>query len=57
MWSSARMGWVDSWYGQVVVVRSWAFDEGSWRRSSRGNTMFEAGKLRSVGSLNVAGCP
>ena len=38
MWSSARMGHVDSWYGRVVVVRSWAFDEGSWRRSSRGDT-------------------
>ena len=34
MWSSARMGYVDSWYGRVVVVRSWAFDEGSWRRLS-----------------------
>ena len=38
MWSSARMGYVDSWYARVVVVRSWAFDEGSWRRSSRGDT-------------------
>ena len=38
MWSSARMGHVDSWYSRVVVVRSWAFDEGSWRRSSRGDT-------------------
>ena len=38
MWSSARMGYVDSWYGRVVVVRSWTFDEGSWRRSSRGDT-------------------
>ena len=38
MWSSARMGYVISWYGRVVVVRSWTFDEGSWRRSSRGDT-------------------
>ena len=38
MWPSARMGYVDSWYGQVVVVRSWTFDEGSWHRSSRGDT-------------------
>ena len=38
MWSSARMGYVDSWYGRVVVVRCWTFDEGSWRRSSRGDT-------------------
>ena len=40
MWSSARMGCVVSWYGRVVVVvvRSRTFDEGSWRRSSRGDT-------------------
>ena len=38
MWSSARMGYVDSWCGRVVVVRSWTFDESSWRRSSRGVT-------------------
>ena len=38
MWSSARMGYVDSWCGRVVVVRSWTFDESSWRRSSRGDT-------------------
>ena len=38
MWSSARMGYVDTWYGQVVDVRSWTFDEGSWRKSSRGDT-------------------
>ena len=38
MWSSARMGYVVSWYGRVVVVRSKTFDEGSWRRSSRGDT-------------------
>ena len=37
MWSSARIGYVDSWYSRVVVVRSWTFDEGSWRRSSRGD--------------------
>ena len=31
MWSSARMGYVVSWYGRVVVVvvRSRTFDEGS----------------------------
>ena len=40
MWSSARMGYVVSWYGRVVVVvlRSRTFDDGSWRRSSRGDT-------------------
>ena len=38
MWSSARMGYVVSWYGRVVVVRSRTFDKGSWRRSSRGDT-------------------
>ena len=38
MWYSARMGYIDSWYGRVVVVRSWTFNEGSWRRSSRGGT-------------------
>ena len=40
MWSSARMGYVVSWYGRVVVVdvRRRTFDEGSWRRSSRGDT-------------------
>ena len=32
------MGYVVSWYGRVVDVRSWTFDEGSWRRSSRGDT-------------------
>ena len=32
------MGDVDSWYGRVVDVRSWMFDEGSWRRSSRWDT-------------------
>ena len=32
------MGDVDSWYGRVVDVRSWMFDAGSWRRSSRGDT-------------------
>ena len=34
----SQMGDVDSWYGHVVDVHSWMFDEGSWRRSSRGNT-------------------
>ena len=38
MWSSTRMGYVVSWYGRVVDVCSWTFDEGSWRRSSRGDT-------------------
>ena len=38
MWSSARMGYVDSWYGRVIVVCSWTFDEGSLRRSSHGDT-------------------
>ena len=38
MWSSARMGYVDSWCRRVVVVRNWTFDEGRWRRSSRGDT-------------------
>ena len=37
MLSSARMGYVVSWYGRVVEVRSGTFDEGSWRRSSRGD--------------------
>ena len=32
------MGDVDSWHGRVVDVRSWMFDAGSWRRSSRGDT-------------------
>ena len=32
------MGDVDSWYGRVVDVRSWMFDAGNWRRSSRGDT-------------------
>ena len=32
------MGDVDSWYGRVVDVRSWIFDEGNLRRSSRGDT-------------------
>ena len=40
MWSSARMDYVVSWYGRivVVVVCSRTFDEGSWRGSSRGDT-------------------
>ena len=35
-----QLGWgyVDSWNGRVVVARNWTFDEGSWRRSSRGDT-------------------
>ena len=57
MWSSSRMGYFNSWYGRVVVVRSWTFDEGSWRRSSRGDTArcLMREKLRSVGSLDTAG--
>ena len=40
MWSSARMGYVVSWSGRVVVVavRSRTFDEGSWHMSSHGDT-------------------
>ena len=38
IWSSDRMGHVVSWYGRVVDVRSWTFDEGRWRKSSRGDT-------------------
>ena len=38
MWSLARMGYVVSWYGRVVDVRSWTFNKGSWRRSSSGDT-------------------
>ena len=38
MRSLARMGCVDSWYGRVVVVHSWAFDEGSWHRLSHRDT-------------------
>ena len=33
---SLQLGWVTSL--AVVDVRSWTFDEGSWRRSSRGDT-------------------
>ena len=33
------MGDVDSRYGRVVDVRSWIFDEGSWRGSSCGDTV------------------
>ena len=32
------MGDVDSSYSRVIDVRSWIFDAGSWRRSSRGDT-------------------
>ena len=39
MWSSARMGYVVNWYGRVVVLRSRTFDESSWCRSSRGDTV------------------
>ena len=53
MWPSARMGYVVSWYGRVVDVRSRTFDEGSRRRSSRGDT---AGCLtfRGYGRVVVA---
>ena len=33
------MGYVVSWYSRVVDVRSLAFDEGRWCRSSRGDTV------------------
>ena len=33
------MGDVGSWYGRVVDVRSWTFDDVSWRRSSNGDTV------------------
>ena len=33
------MGDVDSLYVRVVNVRSWMFDDGSWHRSSRGDTV------------------
>ena len=46
------MGYVVSWYSRVVDVRSWTFDEGSWRRSSCGDT---AGCLMLVGSLDTVG--
>ena len=40
MRSSARMGYVVSWYGRVVIVavRRRTFDEGSWCRLSHGDT-------------------
>ena len=31
------MGDVGSWYGRVVDVLSWMFDEGSWHRLDRGD--------------------
>ena len=37
--SSARWVMSISWYGRVVDVRSWMFDEGSWRRSSCEDTV------------------
>ena len=39
---------VASWYGRVVDVRTWMFDTGSWRRSSRGDT---AGCLMRVAEV------
>ena len=38
IWVFSKMGDIDSWYGRVIDVHSWMFDEGSWRRSSRGDT-------------------
>ena len=36
---SLQLGWVTSLAGIVALYsRSWTFDEGSWRRSSRGDT-------------------
>ena len=51
------MGDIVSWYGRVVDVRSWTFDEGSWRRSSCGDTArcLMQDKLRSVWSLDAVG--
>ena len=50
------MGDVGSWYDRVVDVRSWAFDEGRWRRSSRWVQLdSRRGQLRSVESLGTAG--
>ena len=43
------MGDVDSWHGRGVDVRTWTFDEGSWRRSSRWMQLDDrSGKLKSV---------
>ena len=56
MWPSARLGDVGSWYSRVVDVRSWAFDEGRWHRSSRWVQLdSRRGQLRSVESLGTAG--
>ena len=50
------MGYVASWYSRVVDVRSRAFDEGRWRRSSRWVQLdSRRGQLRSVELLSSAG--
>ena len=48
---------VVSLYGRVVDVCSWTFDEGSWCRSSCGDTArcLMLDKLRSVELLDAAG--
>ena len=38
IWFFSSMGYVDSWYGQVIDVRSWMFNAGGWCRSSHGDT-------------------
>ena len=38
IWVFSKMSDVDSWYGRVVDVRSWMFNDGSWHRLSRGDT-------------------
>ena len=49
------MGYVDSWYGRIVDVRIWMFDEGSWHwLSHRMQLDDRKGKLRSVKLLNAA---
>ena len=49
MWPSARLGDVGSWYDRVVDIRSWAFDEGRWRRSSRRDTAGQSSRAVEVG--------
>ena len=45
------MGDVDSWHARVMDVRSWMFDEGSWRRSSRGDTARCLMRVAEVGRV------
>ena len=45
------MGDVDSLYGQVIVVCSWMFDEGSWRRLSRGDAARHLMRVAEVGQI------